>query len=150
MQAFLDSSGEGGVVYVSLGTVCSIGADEFRELASALSGLPAHVVWKASEADMPAGMHLGSLDLGSNVKVIVVAVFHSRIISHVGTAGSGTSCTGTGDNTDLETDALDRMPFCIRREHFQMQGVTWPLTPSCLICRWCSGRHRMICWGAAV
>ncbi|CAK0754688.1 hypothetical protein CVIRNUC_002317 [Coccomyxa viridis] len=70
LQAFLDSSGEGGVVYVSLGTVCSIGAEEFRELASALSGLPAHVVWKASEADMPAGMHLGSLGLGSNVKVV--------------------------------------------------------------------------------
>ena len=79
MQAFLDSSGEGGVVYVSLGTVCSIGAKEFRELASALSGLPAHVLWKASEDDMPAGMHLGSLGLGSNVKVIFVAVFRSRI-----------------------------------------------------------------------
>ena len=79
VQAFLDSSGEGGVVYVSLGTVCSIGAEEFRELAAALSGLPAHVVWKASEDDMPAGMHLGSLGLGSNVKVIFVAVFRSRV-----------------------------------------------------------------------
>ena len=74
MQAFLDSSGEGGVVYVSLGTVCSIGAEEFRELASALSGLPVHVVWKASEDDMPAGMHLSSMGLGSNVKVRFVTL----------------------------------------------------------------------------
>ena len=76
MQEFLDSSGEGGVVYVSLGTVCSIGAEEFRELASALSGLPAHVVWKASKDDMPAGMELGSLGLGSNVKVIVAVLYN--------------------------------------------------------------------------
>ena len=69
LQAFLASSGDAGVVYVSLGTVCSIGAAEFRELASALSALPAHVVWKVGKDDLPAGLDLGSLALGSKVKV---------------------------------------------------------------------------------
>ena len=55
---------------MSLGTVCSIGAAEFRELASALSALPAHVVWKVGKDDLPAGLDLGSLGLGSKVKVI--------------------------------------------------------------------------------
>ncbi len=69
VQAFLESSGDAGVVYVSLGTVCSIGAAEFRELASALSALPAHVVWKVGKDDLPAGLDLGSLGLGDKVKV---------------------------------------------------------------------------------
>lgn len=54
---------------MSLGTVCSIGAAEFTELASALSALPAHVVWKVGKDDLPAGLDLGSLGLGSKVKV---------------------------------------------------------------------------------
>jgi len=69
MQAFLDSSGRAGIVYVSLGTVCSIGAEEFKELALALSNLPAHVVWKVGKDDMPAGLDMASLGLGSKVKV---------------------------------------------------------------------------------
>ncbi len=69
MQAFLDSSGRAGIVYVSLGTVCSIGAEEFKELALALSTLPAHVVWKVGKDDMPAGLDMASLGLGSKVKV---------------------------------------------------------------------------------
>lgn len=54
---------------MSLGTVCSIGAEEFWELAGALSELPARVVWKVGRDDMPAGLDPGSLALGSNVKV---------------------------------------------------------------------------------
>ena len=69
VQAFLESSGDAGVVYVSLGTVCSIGPVEFKELASALSALPAHVVWKVGKDDLPAGLDLGSLGLGNKVKV---------------------------------------------------------------------------------
>ena len=57
------------MVYVSLGTVCSIAAAEFKELASALSALPAHVVWKVGKDDLPTGLDLGSLGLGSKVKV---------------------------------------------------------------------------------
>ena len=52
------------MVYVSLGTVCSIAAAEFKELASALSALPAHVVWKVGKDDLPTGLDLGSLGFG--------------------------------------------------------------------------------------
>ncbi len=62
------SSGDRGVVYVSLGTVCSIGAQEFRELASALSALPAHVIWKVGADDLPQGVSLAALGLSDNVK----------------------------------------------------------------------------------
>ena len=145
----MDSSGEAGVVYVSLGTVCSIGAEEFRELASALSGLPAHVVWKASEDDMPAGMQLGSLGLGSNVKVTFVAVFRSYFTLRRHRSPRDILSWHRGQRR-MATDVLERMAACIRMEGFQMWGVTWPVTPSCRVCSWCSGRHRMICWEADV
>lgn len=69
-QEFLEGAGDTGAVYVSLGTVCSIGAEEFRELAAALSSLPTRVVWKVGRDDLPAGLDLGNLGLGSNVKVV--------------------------------------------------------------------------------
>jgi hypothetical protein len=69
-QDFLEGAGDTGAVYVSLGTVCSIGAEEFRELAAALSSLPTRVVWKVGRDDLPAGLDLGNLGLGSNVKVV--------------------------------------------------------------------------------
>ena len=69
-QEFLEGAGDTGAVYVSLGTVCSIGAEEFRELAAAMSSLPTRVVWKVGRDDLPAGLDLGNLGLGSNVKVV--------------------------------------------------------------------------------
>jgi hypothetical protein len=69
-QDFLEGAGDTGAVYVSLGTVCTIGAEEFRELASALSNLPRRVVWKVGRDDLPTGLDLGSLGLGRNVKVV--------------------------------------------------------------------------------
>ncbi len=86
-QAFLESSGDAGVVYVSLGTVCSIGPAEFRELASALSALPAHVVWKVGKDDLPAGLDLGSLGLGSKVKVRHLSLSSSASRSAVSSSG---------------------------------------------------------------
>ncbi len=56
-------------MYVSLGTVCSIGAQEFRELAAALSALPSRVIWKVGADDLPQGVSLASLGLADNVKV---------------------------------------------------------------------------------
>ena len=54
-QGFVEGAGEAGVVYVSLGTVCSVGEAELRELARALSGLPCRVIWKVGA---PARDHL--------------------------------------------------------------------------------------------
>ena len=62
-------SGDAGVVYVSLGTVCSIGVQEFRELAAAVSATPARVIWKVGADDLPEGVSLAALSLGDNVKV---------------------------------------------------------------------------------
>lgn len=69
LQEFVGGSGEAGVVYVSLGTVCSIGPQEFRELAAALSALPARVIWKVGMDDLPEGVTLPSLGLADNLKV---------------------------------------------------------------------------------
>ena len=149
MQEFVDSSGEAGVVYVSLGTVCSIGAEEFWELASALSGLPAHVVWKVSQDDMPAGMELGNMGLGSNVKVTLVAVFYSSFTLRW-QRSPGNILSRHYRQHRRATDRLRTMALCIRREVFHTWDNTWPTTHSCLLCRWCGGRHRMICWEAAV
>ena len=62
-------------MYVSLGTVCSIGAAEFAELAAALSGLPCRVIWKVGRDDLPAGVSLSGLGLGDNVKACVLLDF---------------------------------------------------------------------------
>ncbi|BDA41086.1 UDP-glucuronosyltransferase 2B20 [Coccomyxa sp. Obi] len=70
LEEFMAGSGDMGVVYVSLGTVCSIGAQEFRKLAAALSALPAHVIWKVGADDLPEGVSLAALGLGDNVKVV--------------------------------------------------------------------------------
>ena len=65
----MEGSGEAGVVYVSLGTVCSIGEAELRELARALSRLPCRVIWKVGADDLPEGLAMAALGLGSNIKV---------------------------------------------------------------------------------
>lgn len=75
MQDWLEGAGEAGAVYVSLGTVCSIGAAEFAELAAALSGLPCRVIWKVGRDDLPAGVSLSGLGLGDNVKACVLLDF---------------------------------------------------------------------------
>lgn len=68
-QAFVNGSGAAGVVYTSLGTVCSIGDGEFRELAQALTALaPTRVLWKVAPDDLPQGLTLAGLGLGLNVK----------------------------------------------------------------------------------
>ena len=62
-------------MYVSLGTVCSIGAGELAELAAALSSLPCRVVWKVGPDDLPARVSLPGLGLGANVKVAALLHF---------------------------------------------------------------------------
>ena len=76
LQEFVGGSGQAGVVYVSLGTVCSIGPQEFRELAAALSALPARVIWKVGADDLPEGVTLPSLGLADNVKVCAQTPIH--------------------------------------------------------------------------
>ena len=68
-QAFVEGSGQSGVVYVSMGTVCSSGAEDFRQLAVALSSLQARVVWKVSREDVPKEVDISQLGLGDNVMV---------------------------------------------------------------------------------
>lgn len=68
-QEFMAGSGDAGVVYASMGTVCSIGPEEFAELAAALSALqPTRVLWKLGAGDLPDGISLPSMGLGPNVK----------------------------------------------------------------------------------
>ena len=64
----MEGAGEAGVVYVSLGTVCSIGEGELRELAAALSGVPTRVIWKVGAGDLPEGLTIAALGLGANIK----------------------------------------------------------------------------------
>lgn len=78
LQDFVEGAGEAGVVYVSLGTVCSIGADEFQAMAAALSALPARVVWKVGKDDLPGGLSLQEVRLEDNVKVCIKCLsFHA-------------------------------------------------------------------------
>jgi hypothetical protein len=99
----MEGSGEGGVVYVSLGTVCSIAAEEFQEMASALSALPLRVVWKVGRDDLPDGFVLEQLRVGSNVKVRTLA---GQKKSEVGESRIVRSCRVQGERTNVHACAI--------------------------------------------
>ena len=68
-QEYMSAVGTGGMVYASLGTVCSVDASEYLSIAAALSGLDVPVIWKLGPWDLPPGLAIDDLNIGPNVKV---------------------------------------------------------------------------------
>ena len=67
-QALLAGAGEAGAVYVSMGTLCNFGREEFAAIAAALGELRHAVVWKLAPGDLPGNATVDSLGLAPNVK----------------------------------------------------------------------------------
>ena len=67
-QALLAGAGEAGAVYVSMGTLCNFGREEFAAIAAALGALRHAVVWKLAPGDLPGNATVDSLGLAPNVK----------------------------------------------------------------------------------
>lgn len=59
----------GGVVFASLGTLCTFGLEGFRRIAVALGALPQRVIWKLAPGDLPDNTTLSALPLTPNVHV---------------------------------------------------------------------------------
>ena len=68
-QVLLEEAGPEGAVYASMGTLCNFGANEFVEIAHALSALPNLVIWKLAPGDLPGNATVAALNLTANVKV---------------------------------------------------------------------------------
>ena len=73
-QALLAGAGAEGVVYVSMGTLCNFGPEEFVHIAAALSALRHTVVWKLAPGDLPGNATTDSLGLAPNVKAPALLV----------------------------------------------------------------------------
>ena len=58
-----------GVVFASLGTLCTFGLEGFRRIAAALGALPQRVIWKLAPGDLPDNATLAALRLAPNVRV---------------------------------------------------------------------------------
>ena len=58
-----------GVVFASLGTLCTFGLEGFRRIAAALGALPQRVIWKLAPGDLPGNSTLSALPLTPNVHV---------------------------------------------------------------------------------
>jgi len=58
-----------GAVFASLGTLVTVGLEEYRAVAAALSALPARVVWKLAPTDLPPGVTVADLGVGPRVTV---------------------------------------------------------------------------------
>jgi len=74
-QALLEGT-DSGVVYASLGTLCTFGLEGFRRVAAALGALPQRVVWKLAPGDLPGNATLGALRLAPNLRVRPAAHMH--------------------------------------------------------------------------
>lgn len=59
----------GGVVFASLGTLCTFGLEGFRRIAVALGALPQRVIWKLAPDDLPDNTTISALPLAPNVHV---------------------------------------------------------------------------------
>ena len=59
----------GGVVFASLGTLCTFGLEGFRRIAVALGALPQRVIWKLAPGDLPDNTTVSALSLAPNVHV---------------------------------------------------------------------------------
>ncbi|KAK9838454.1 hypothetical protein WJX81_000210 [Elliptochloris bilobata] len=68
-QAMLEGA-HGGVVFASLGTLCTFGLEGFRRIAAALGALPQCVIWKLAPGDLPDNTTLAALRLAPNVQVV--------------------------------------------------------------------------------
>ncbi|KAL0040129.1 hypothetical protein WJX79_007837 [Trebouxia sp. C0005] len=70
LEEFVQSAGDQGVVYASLGTTAIPEAAELRAIAQGLSAIaPVKVLWKLSDSDLVL-LHNSSLAVGSNVKIV--------------------------------------------------------------------------------
>eukprot|EP00884_Botryococcus_braunii_P010527 jgi/Botrbrau1/19476/Bobra.0338s0093.1 len=70
LEAYMEESGDEGVVYASLGTMGALSLLEYQELAQALSSLPCSVVWKLSPSDLSPESDFELIPIGQNVKVV--------------------------------------------------------------------------------
>ena len=91
MQALLTGVGPEGAVYASMGTLCNFGPEEFVAIGQALSGLPNLVIWKLAPGDLPGNATVETLNLSSNVKVLmqqgtlIVALLYRSTQTHAHT-----------------------------------------------------------------
>ncbi|KAL0023973.1 hypothetical protein WJX77_004925 [Trebouxia sp. C0004] len=70
LEEFVQSAGEHGVVYASLGTTAIPEGAELRAIAQGLSAIaPAKVLWKLADTDLVM-LKNSSLPVGSNIKVV--------------------------------------------------------------------------------
>ncbi|KAL3149969.1 UDP-glycosyltransferase [Trebouxia sp. C0009 RCD-2024] len=70
LEAFVQSAGEHGVVFASLGTTAIPDQKELKQLAVGLSALaPTQVIWKLADSDL---LHVGndSVAVGDNVRIV--------------------------------------------------------------------------------
>ncbi|DBB18915.1 TPA: UDP glucuronosyltransferase 2, polypeptide A3 [Trebouxia sp. C0006] len=70
LEEFMQSAGDHGVVYASLGTTAIPEVAELKEIATGLSALaPTKALWKLSDSDLVA-VGNESISAGSNVKIV--------------------------------------------------------------------------------
>ncbi|KAL0043379.1 hypothetical protein WJX79_003197 [Trebouxia sp. C0005] len=70
LEEFMQSAGDHGVVYASLGTTAIPELAELKAIAQGLSGVaPAKALWKLSDSDQVA-LGNASISVGSNVKIV--------------------------------------------------------------------------------
>lgn len=140
-QALLEGT-DSGVVYASLGTLCTFGLEGFRRVAAALGALPQRVVWKLAPGDLPGNATLGALRLAPNLRVRPAAPPAQVPVWHA--SGCDWSRLPLPGSYFKEPPAPFTLLSCTSgASHWNVRHTVWPLRLGCQATGMCDAASRM-------